>query len=88
MLNCQGGRLLLLDEAFAEGQAGQVGAAAAAGLVPDPGQVGADGAHADVQELGDLRVGAALGDQGDHLPFPGAELRRVRPARRAAAERG
>ena len=62
-----------LDQSGAEGQAGQVGAAAAAGLVPDPVQVGADGADADVQLGGDLRVGAALGDQGDQLPFPGAE---------------
>jgi hypothetical protein len=30
------------------GQPGEVGAAAAAGLVPDPVQVGADGADADV----------------------------------------
>ena len=60
-----------LDEADAEGQAGQVGAAAAAGLVPDPVQVRADGADADVQLRGDLGVGAALGDQGDQLPFPG-----------------
>jgi hypothetical protein len=29
--------------------------------------------HADVQLGGDLGVGAALGDQGDKLPFPGAE---------------
>jgi hypothetical protein len=53
-----------------QGQAGQVGAAPGAGLIPDPVQVGADGADADVQLGGDLRVGAALGDQ---LPFPGAE---------------
>jgi hypothetical protein len=32
------------------------------------------GPHADVQLGGDLRIGAALGDQGDQLPFPGAEL--------------
>ena len=54
-----------LDQAFAESQPGQVGAATAAGLVPDPVQVRADGADADVQLPGDLRVGAALGDQGD-----------------------
>ena len=51
-----------LDQAVAEGQAGQVGAAAAAGLVPDPVQVGADGADGDVQLRGDLGVGVALGD--------------------------
>ena len=39
-----GSRQAGLGQAFAEGQAGQVGAAAAAGLVPDPVQVGADGA--------------------------------------------
>jgi hypothetical protein len=54
-----------LDQAFAEGQAGQVGAAAAAGLVPDPVQVGTHGADADVQVPGDVGVGAAPCDQGD-----------------------
>jgi hypothetical protein len=40
MLNCQGlDRLPPLDEALAEGQAGQVSAAAAAGFVPDAVQV-------------------------------------------------
>ena len=62
-----------LDQSGSQGQAGQVGAAAAAGLVPDPVQVGADGPDADVQLGGDLRVGAALGDPRDQLPFPGAE---------------
>jgi hypothetical protein len=47
------------DQSGGEGQAGQVGAAAAAGLVPDPVQVRADGADADVQLGGDLGVGAA-----------------------------
>src|SRR5262245_9348435 len=70
-----------LDQARAEGQAGQVGAAAAAGLVPDPVQVRADGADADVQLRGDLGVGAALGDQGDQLAFPGTELCRARRGR-------
>src|SRR5258707_18591 len=51
------GRAAGLDQAFAEGQAGQVGAAAAAGLVPDPVQVGPDGADGDVQLPGDVRVG-------------------------------
>jgi hypothetical protein len=46
-------------------QAGEVGAAAAAGLVADAAEVGADGADADVQLGGDLGVGAALGDQDD-----------------------
>ena len=40
--------------------------------------MGADGADADVQLGGDLGVGAALGDQGDQFPFPGAELSRAR----------
>ena len=48
-----------LDQFGAEGKAGQVGAAAAAGLVPDVVQVGADRADADVQLGGDLGVGAA-----------------------------
>jgi hypothetical protein len=60
-----------LDQACLYGQAGQVGAAPAAGLVPDPVQVGADGADADVQPLGDLGVGGAAGDQDDQFPFPG-----------------
>ena len=62
-----------LDQARGRGQPGQVGAAAGAGLVPDPVQVRADGADADVQPGGDLRVGMALGDEGDRLPLPGAE---------------
>ena len=37
-----------LGQASGQGQAGQVGAAAAAGLVPDPVQVRADHADADV----------------------------------------
>jgi hypothetical protein len=61
-----------LDQVRAEGKAGQVGAAAAAGLVPDPVQVRADGADADVQVGGDLGVGPAPGDQDDQLPLPGA----------------
>jgi len=60
-------------QARGERQAGQVGAAAAAGLVPDPVQAGADGADADVQLGGDLGIGPAPGDQGDQLPFPFAE---------------
>ena len=62
------------DKSGLQGQPGQVGAAAAAGLVPDPVQVRADRADADVQVSGDLGVGAAPGDRGDQLPFPGAEL--------------
>ena len=64
----------LLDEARLQGQPGQVGAPPAAGLVADAVEVGADGAHADIELAGDLGVGAALGDQGDQFPFPGAEL--------------
>jgi len=60
-----------LGQAGLQGQAGQVGAAPAPGLVPDPVQVGADGADADVHSLGDLRVGGAAGDQDDQLAFPG-----------------
>src|SRR5215469_13216686 len=63
-----------LDQARGQGQPGQAGAAAAAGLVPDPVQVRADGADADVQLGGDLRIGPPLGDQGDQLPLPGTEL--------------
>ena len=67
-----------LTERWREGQAGQVGAAATAGLVPDPVQVRADRADADVQFGGDLRVGPAPGDQDDQLSLPGAELSRPR----------
>jgi len=49
-----------LDQAGAEGQAGEVGAAAAAGLVPDPVQVRADRADADVQ-LGEATVKTHVG---------------------------
>jgi len=66
-----GGGPRLLDQALGQRQPGQVGAAPGAGLVPDPVQVRADRAAADVQPGGDLRVGGALGDQGDQLPFPG-----------------
>src|SRR5262249_54789903 len=62
-----------LDQLGTEGKAGQASAAVAAGLVPDPVQVGADGADADVELGGDLGVGAALSEEGDQLPFLGAE---------------
>jgi hypothetical protein len=48
-----------LDQPGGQSQAGQVGATAAAGLVPDPVQVRADSADADVQLGCDLRVGTA-----------------------------
>ena len=32
--------------------------------------VALDGAGAEVEVLGDLGVGQAAGDQGEHLPFP------------------
>ena len=63
-----------LDKASAEGQAGQVRALAATGLVPDPVQVRADRADADVQRSGDLHVGVAVRDQGNQLPFPGTKV--------------
>src|SRR6516164_8178730 len=66
-----------LDQACLQREAGQVGPAPASGLVPDPVQVGADGADADVQLGGDLGVSAAPGDQGDQLLFP-----RTEPAQR------
>ena len=67
-----GAKLAASDQAGAEGQAGEVSAAAASGLVPDAVQVRADRVHADMQIGGDLRVGASLRDQGDQLPFPWA----------------
>jgi hypothetical protein len=52
---CGGPRCL--DQARGQGQPGEVGAAAAPGLVPDPVQVRADGADADAKLRGDLGVG-------------------------------
>jgi hypothetical protein len=66
-----------LDQARGPGQGRQVGAAAAAGLVPDAVQVRGNGADADVQLGGDLGVGAVLRDQGDEFSFPGAERSRA-----------
>jgi hypothetical protein len=51
-----------LDQVLAQGQPGEVGAAAAARLVADPVQVGAYGVGADEQPGRDLGVGVALGD--------------------------
>ena len=70
----------LLDQACGQGQPGQVGSAAAPGLVPDPVQVRANGTDADGKLLRDLSVGAPLGDQGDQLPFPGTEPAQARLA--------
>src|SRR5260370_20666349 len=57
---------------------GQVGTPPAACLVPDPVQVRADGPDADVELLGDLGIGAALGDEGDQLLLARAEPRYAR----------
>src|ERR1700748_718458 len=62
-----------LDDAFLQGQAGQVGAAAAAALVADPVQVSTHGTDADEELLGDLGVGPGLGGGGGQLAFRGAE---------------
>ena len=72
-----------LDKAGLQGDPGELGAAAAPGLVPDPVQAGPDCADADGQVVGDLGVGAALGDQGDQFPFPGAELAHPPPQARS-----
>ena len=50
------------DEPGPQREPGQVRAAATAGLVADPIQVGADGADADEQLRSDLSVGGALSD--------------------------
>ena len=50
--------------------------------------MGADRADADVELSGDLGVGTALGDQGDQLPFSGAELPRARRSGRGLQARG
>jgi hypothetical protein len=62
------------DEAFAQRKPGEVGASAASGFIPDPVQVRTHGVDANVQPIGDLRVGTALGDQGDQFPLAGAQL--------------
>jgi len=64
---------LALDQALRDSEAGEIGAAAVPGLVPDPVQVGGHGADADGEPVRDLRVGVALGDQGDQFPFPRAQ---------------
>jgi hypothetical protein len=51
-----------LDYHILQPQAGQVCAATAAALVADLVQMGADGADADEELLGDLGVGLALRD--------------------------
>jgi len=56
------GRQTRLDQAHGQGQPGQVGAATAAGLIPDTVQVGGDRTDADIQFGRDLGVGAALGN--------------------------
>src|ERR1700730_12603628 len=66
-----------LDEAGPQGEPGEVGAPPALGLVADAVEVGADGAQADVELLGYLGVGTALGDQGDQFLFTAAELRQA-----------
>ena len=64
-----------LDEARLQGEPVRWRrAAAAAGRCCRWNSLGADGAQADVQLLGDLGVGPALRDQGDEFPFARAEL--------------
>jgi hypothetical protein len=66
-----------LDQAGLKREPDQVGAALASGLGADLVEPVADGADADVQFPGYLGVGPAPGDEGDQLPFLGAELRQV-----------
>ena len=60
-----------LDQACGQGQLGQVSAAGAAGLVPDPVQVRADRTHADERLGGDLGVGAAQVARWPRRPLAG-----------------
>jgi hypothetical protein len=53
-------------------------------LVEDAGHVPFDGSHRDDEFLGDAGIGAALGDQRHHLPFP-ARQGVKRPRRSLAA---
>ena len=70
---------LALDKALVQGQPGQVGPAAVAGLVPDTVKVGANGPGADVELSRDLRVGQPQGDQGDKFPLSLSEPARAGP---------
>ena len=74
-----GGRL---PRSPAEGETGQVGPAAGAGLVPDPIEVRANGADAYEELFGDLAVSETLGDERDQfvlafgqVGMPGARCR-------------
>src|SRR5262249_28790982 len=73
-----------LDESGLQREPGQVGTPPAACLVPDPVQVRADRADADVELLGDLDIGPALGDQRDQLLLTRAEPRYARRSGRLA----
>src|SRR6266545_1897698 len=53
-----------------EGEAGQVCPPARAGLVADAVQVGVDGTDAELQQLRDVLIGLAAGDQLEDLPLP------------------
>src|SRR5215203_990031 len=46
-------------------------------LAVDGAQVMPDGAGAEVEPLGDLGVGEALGHELEHFDLPGAEVRRI-----------
>jgi hypothetical protein len=74
--------------ARAEGEADEVGVALASGLMADLVKVRVHRAYADLQSAGDLRIGVAVGDQGDQFSLPGAERFRVRCRGRRPRVRG
>src|SRR3990172_5978372 len=67
------GRGVEADEALAQGVADEVGAVLGVELGHDVGAVRLDGLDADVELLGDLLVGGALGDELEHLALAGGE---------------
>src|SRR4051794_1195585 len=75
------GRLPLADEVLG-GPARQLGAAAEAGLAADLGELALHRARRDEQQLGDLDVRVALGDEVEDLELIAAE--RAGRARRRA----
>src|SRR3954447_11754330 len=63
-----------------DGPAGELGAAAQAGLLADAREVVLDRARRDVQLLADLVVGQAVGDEPQDLELTGGEQRTDRRA--------
>ena len=79
------------EELKTVGQGGRLAAARDAELAQDVGDVHARRLRGDEQLLGDLAVGAAGGDQAQHVPFAGGQAEgvgRVRGSGRGRAGEG